>query len=59
MYPADLLRLQSFYAMFNSDFGDAIVSPKYDPLPVTNVLNTLLGYELHRSGRIGPTPAAP
>ncbi len=59
IYPADLLRLQSFYAMFNSDFGKAVVSPKYDPLPVRNVMNTLRGYELHRSGRIGPTPAAP
>jgi hypothetical protein len=59
VYPNDLLRLQSFYAMFNSDFGDAEVSPKYEPLPVTNVKNTQRGYDLYRSGRIGPTPAAP
>ena len=59
IYPHDLLMLQSYYALLNSDFGNKERSRKYYPLPETNVENTRLGYELHRSGRIGAPRVAP
>jgi hypothetical protein len=57
--PHHLLTMQALYALANSDFGDAIRNREYYPLPEINVRNTMLGYQLHRSGRIGPMLTTP
>jgi hypothetical protein len=57
--PDRLLRIQSHYARLFSDFKGAQTNAEYHPLPKTNVRNTHLGYDLHRSGRIGLPPTGP
>lgn len=57
--PDELLRTQSYYARIFSNFKNAPTNPTYHPLPQTNVQNTHLGYDLHRSGRIGLPPTGP
>ncbi len=50
----DILVLEDIYAALRSDFGNVEMDRTYSSLPVTNVKNTELGYELFETGKIGP-----
>jgi len=53
----ELLKMQNDYAREFSSFrpGTEMNIPDHQFLPKRNVINTHIGYELYRSGRIGPT----
>jgi len=56
--PADaILSMEDSYAATHSYFGSVVMDSTYVHLPVTNVWNTRLGYDLFNSGRIGSSPS--
>ncbi len=50
-----LLGIENRYAR-DSRFGNVPMDPQYTNLPLRNVWNTRLGYQLYNSQRVGPAP---
>ena len=51
-----VLGLENWYASHFSNFGPVSPDKTYTSLPYRNVYNTINGYKLYQSGKIGPTP---
>jgi len=51
-----LLFIENSFAGARSNFGTVPMDRTYTNLPVRNVLNTRMGYQLYNSQRVGPAP---